>query len=427
MKKWLFPIYSLLVFLCIATLASKVARKHSVRLLDYDLSSRAAQRPIFFQKASPHIFSQIPGSETAIFTYREDISRTGVSSGVLPRFPIKKIGESPQVNFGIHTASKSSPAVDSTGVYIGGDTGWFYALTPELKVRWKFYSGESDRGIHGTALLTENYVIFGAYQGVLYCLEKSTGNLMWSVRLADAIGSSQVLIGNYLYVSAETGKQLRGALFKIRLTDGHVEWQSPWFAEQVHSSPVVIESLKTAYVGANNGHLYAIDSENGRIRWFANLHGAIKGTPAFDGNHLLVSSWAEFLWALDPMDGRIVWKTPLGGLSQSSVTVFSKENMAVVNARNQGVLGISLLDGKRLWQIPNAKANGQVSALGLRDSIGNGLFVTGCENRILCVGRVRDGKIQQTLPLSGILSSVPTIFEGRLYLSLNDGPVEVYQ
>ncbi|MCM2280915.1 MAG: PQQ-binding-like beta-propeller repeat protein, partial [Bdellovibrionaceae bacterium] len=83
-------------------------------------------------------------------------------------------------NVGIHNASKASAAVDASGVYIGGDSGWFFAYDHEGRLKWKFHVAGAARGIHGTPALDEDFVYLGAYNGRLYKLRKTTGEVEWA-------------------------------------------------------------------------------------------------------------------------------------------------------------------------------------------------------------------------------------------------------
>jgi outer membrane protein assembly factor BamB len=62
------------------------------------------------------------------------------------------------------------------------------------------------------------------------------------------------------------------------------------------------------YVGSDDGHLYAIEPEQGTIRWSAKLRGAIEHSPEISPDDLFVATAADRVFALDASDGKIRWQ-----------------------------------------------------------------------------------------------------------------------
>jgi eukaryotic-like serine/threonine-protein kinase len=58
-------------------------------------------------------------------------------------------------------------------------------------------------------------------------------------------------------------------------------------------------------------HLYAVDPENGRLIWKANLNGSIVGTPVLEDGVLYVGSFASSMSAINADNGAILWTTPV--------------------------------------------------------------------------------------------------------------------
>ena len=56
-----------------------------------------------------------------------------------------------KINGSLHGASKATPAVDKTGIYIGSDDGWFYKINHKGKMIWKTFFAKARMGVHGTS------------------------------------------------------------------------------------------------------------------------------------------------------------------------------------------------------------------------------------------------------------------------------------
>ena len=87
----------------------------------------------------------------------------------------------------------------------------------------------------------------------------------------------------------------------------------------VASSPAVVEGV--AYVGSNDGDLYAIDTSTGVPRWSASTGGAVESSPAVDDGTVYVASNDHELEAFRASDGAPVWSVTVdasfGGLSSA--------------------------------------------------------------------------------------------------------------
>jgi eukaryotic-like serine/threonine-protein kinase len=93
-----------------------------------------------------------------------------------------------------------------------------------------------------------------------------------------------------------------------RLTS--VEWRFHTHAK-IFSSPTV--SGDTVYVGASDGHLYAVRVANGASIWSFATKGAINSTPAVWDGMVIASSRDGNVYAVDGQTGRKRWSFATGG------------------------------------------------------------------------------------------------------------------
>lgn len=338
---------------------------------------------------------------------------------------LRTIWTTDTINFGVHTASKASPAVDASGIYVGGDDGTFRAYDHQGNLRWSFRTGDQTMGIHGSPLLDEAMVYFGSYNGRLYCLRKSDGELVWVTQLADAIGSSPNFVEQDLIVSAENERPRNGSLFRIDSRSGAVLWQTEPFGEQTHSSPTISADGLRAYVGDNAGNFQAFSTLNGQRIWSTRLGKPMKGTAALGNGTLYLTSWDAKFWALDEKSGKVLWTVPLKNKSQSSPVLAG--SVAVVGSHSPGFLyGIDVNAKKILWEKAiTGDSAGMATAAVVKVRGRPGLAVASyCgAGEGLCLLEPLTGRKIANVPLAHYLTSVVTVFGGKIFLALNRGPL----
>jgi outer membrane protein assembly factor BamB len=371
-------------------------------------------------------FSMEKAGEKRIF-YRNDITRSAVQSLEWPR-DVEELWKTEKINVGIHGASKASPVSDETGIYIGTDTSWFYAYDPDGRLRWKFYAGDSFRGIHSTAALDEAYVYFGSYRGTFYCLDKKTGELIWSRRLGDTIGSSPLLFEDSLIVAVETGGPANGFVSRIKRATGETVWNSLFIGQQSHASPAIDLKSRMVMVGANNSRFFGIDLDTGFIRWSFPLSGESKMTPVVKDGYAYVTSWGKDFYKVSTEDGRVEWRAEIQAKSQvSPVIVGSGLDEKVIAGDAEGNLyAFSTIDGRRLWKQNMKVAPMTASPVVLRWKNQDGILNV-CDKDQLCLLDSKTGSRVRQLRVGGSLTGVPSFFEDKMYIAFNEGPLKAFR
>ncbi len=79
----------------------------------------------------------------------------------------------------------------------------------------------------------------------------------------------------------------------------------------VVSSPTVVDGI--AYVGSDDGNLYAIDAATGQAKWKFGTGGPVRATPAVAGGIVYAGSYDGFFYAVDAAAGTEKWKFAVPG------------------------------------------------------------------------------------------------------------------
>ncbi|MBX2988533.1 MAG: PQQ-like beta-propeller repeat protein [Bdellovibrionaceae bacterium] len=322
------------------------------------------------------------------------------------------------LNVGIHSAVKSSPAVDETGIYVGSDTGWFLKFDFSGREIWRFFSAHASFGFHSTATLDRERVYVGSYNGTFYALDKKDGRVAWHVRLGDAIGASSFMHDGFLYVAVETWRP-DGFLAKIDARDGQVIWRSPWAGEHIHASPALSENAGLVFSGSNTRSVFAVDSRDGTPVWTAEAGGETKLSMTVHQDTVWTGSFDGTLRSFDARSGAGKLQIPLGGQLNSGLAVSSDGNWGVITSF-EALSWIDLRDGRilRQYRYPGGR-NRLIQYSPIMVVAPHADLVLGlCDLKVLCLFDDHARVIAKT-GLPETFSGEPKIHGDDVYLSMD--------
>lgn len=427
--RFLFPLFAITVAVLLIR-AGRSTPPYDHGVPDFLKTVRPRALPLFV--LHPHDGMGDPATTGAQHMFRGGPDRLGTTEVVWPSAgELKLKAEMPELNLGLHSASKASPVVDDSGGYVGGDSSWFYALDLHGKLKWKFRVKNSEWGIHATAAMDDSQVYLGAYNGRLYALAKKTGEVNWVRLLGDALGASPLVDGEYLYVAVETTRQVNGYVAKIKKRTGELVWTSPFLGEHAHSSPALSKEHHMVVVGANNSHLFGLDEESGDVKWKLAFPGPIKSTPSILGHIAIVTSWQSGVKAVDIRDGTLLWSKALQGGSQISPSLIPELGLVVIGDEVGEWQAFRVADGAAVWKrqwIPKTTEwmKGSATAQKFKTLSGEEwrLWVP-CGARTLCLVKASSGELLRQWALPATLTGAPAVHENELWLAL-DGPLQIY-
>ena len=224
----------------------------------------------------------------------------------------------PGRSLGASTAGWSPVAAEGGVVYVGTLEGEVKALDDRgdngVGVRWTF-SGDSEdplEGIFGTPAVGEDLIYVSAFNGVLYALDKDTGDSLgkgWQRPVGlgldreplvggPALNETGTVVvvgsegGNLYSYNAKTGEPLGEPLF----TAGDKIW----------STPVIRNGV--VFFGSHDKSVYAVDLETGDLKWQFATGGAVVASPLLYKGLVVVGSFDKKLYAIDAENGNQRWR-----------------------------------------------------------------------------------------------------------------------
>ena len=219
-----------------------------------------------------------------------------------------------------------SPVTIADGTaFVGSTNGKIYALNSTTGDKiWNFTTGYM---VRSEVAVSNGKVYTGADDGSIYCLNAATGTKVWQTP-AGGITISQVGAGIF---------------------------------PPARSSPQVVNGK--VYVGSLDGNIYCLDGSSGAVKWKFQTGGPIEATPAIDNTGVYIygsNPGSNFtLYKLDPNNGSIMWQNNLPYLHQlsylayggvdASPTVVSQIGMVIVRSMFVKTWAINSTNGMILW------------------------------------------------------------------------------
>jgi outer membrane protein assembly factor BamB len=366
-------------------------------------------------------------------TFREGPERHGAAGEVWPaQGQLKLRFEKPDLNLGLHSASKAAVLGHEDMAFVGGDTSWFHALKLDGTPAWSYRVKDSEWGIHATAAADESQVYLGAYNGRLYALDRATGRANWVRLLGDALGASPLVTEEHLYAAIETVGVTNGYVAKLKKDSGELIWASPFLGEHPHSSPAVSSEHRMVAVGANNSRLFGISDQDGRVVWKVQFPGPIKTSPAIVGRTVIATSWRGGIKAVDLLTGDILWEGDLVRDSMAHPAIIAEMGLAVAGEDSSEWSAYDIKTGKLKWRkrwFDDGVDWSQGSATAQKFKTARGhewrLWVP-CSKTRICLVRASTGELLQQWTIPAKLTGVPVVHRNALWLAL-DGPLQVWE
>jgi outer membrane protein assembly factor BamB len=150
---------------------------------------------------------------------------------------------------------------------------------------------------------------------------------------------------------------------------------------KIFSSPIVQNGI--VYIGSEDGYLYAIEEQSGKIHWKFKTGGAVHSSPAIFKNLIYIGSFDGYYYAIDTKTGHLKWKFKTGGenwfgekgslgmkpidmymddlwdfyLSSPVVNIEEKNPSVFFGSSDGNVYALNALTGELKWKF---KANGSI-------------------------------------------------------------------
>jgi len=320
-----------------------------------------------------------------------------------------------------------------SGVYAGP------ILHQAPTVKWRFQTGDA---VIGSAVVDAGTVYFGSNDGQIYALDAANGRRRWNVATGGPVPATPAIAQGTLYTPSYDGK-----FYAIDAASGAVRWkfategERRYEARGIHglqprsqtiadafdtylSSPVVVAD--TVYFGSGDGHVYALDTASGALRWKFKTGDVVHASPAYADGALFVGSWDGKFYALDARDGSERWHYQAGvdeavhnqqGF-QSSAAVAN--GVVYVGCRDSHVYAFKAATGEKLWDFSTG-LSWVITTPAVREGK---IFAATSDSSLIHVLDAADGKEVYHQQGASTIWSSPSLAGDVFYLGQFNGSLE---
>ena len=183
-------------------------------------------------------------------------------------------------------------------------------MPDELELLWKF---ETEDSIHSSSPAVVNGKVYiGSHDGYIYCLDATTGEVVWKYEIGNYVSSFPAVVNGKVYIGYD-------ALYCLDADTGKLIWkyETKWKWDMMHS-PVV--SSRKVYVGSDSCYIYCFNADTGELIWQYEI-GDYVGSPTISKDKIYVGSSDYYLYCFDTDTGKLIWKYKTEGSVNSSPSV----------------------------------------------------------------------------------------------------------
>ncbi|HUG19558.1 MAG TPA: PQQ-binding-like beta-propeller repeat protein [Planctomycetaceae bacterium] len=145
----------------------------------------------------------------------------------------------------------ASPALWEDQLYVGTYTGLVVAIDWKKRdFTWTFDDPDTEFPFHGSAAVTEKYVLAGSHDKKMHCLDRTSGAEKWSFPTRAQINSSPAIVGDRVFFGSNDGN-----LYGVNLETGKETFKQ-LLGRKVTAGPAIGEGVLVVGAEDNRGKIY---------------------------------------------------------------------------------------------------------------------------------------------------------------------------
>lgn len=210
-------------------------------------------------------------------------------------------------------STESSPTGAGDIAYIGTDDSRVVAINIASEaIVWQF---NASGPVYSSPVIHNGQIFVASSQNV-YALDQASGTNNWQFAPAGGATfySSPTIEPPYAYIGCDDGN-----LYALKISDGTIGWQYST-PEPIKSSPIVYGG--NIIFGSNDNKIYCLDSGARAPRWVYETGERVVSSPYGYHQVVYVGSYDYNFYAINIIDGTLKWKYNMNALVKSSPLVY---------------------------------------------------------------------------------------------------------
>ncbi len=233
------------------------------------------------------------------------------------------------------------PVTMGDGVVAANTNGTVTKMKKDGSVEWKIAAGTAKpqiKEIFGIAVAGQDKIYISTNSGV-FSVENNNLTILFNASTANAYGPP-VTFGSRVAFTA-------GEEIIVANQNKQVVWRKK-LANVWLSKPVIENSI--LYIGTTEGRVYALNAENGDLKWNFQAEGWVASTVYIKDGTVYFGTDDGYFYALDAFNGNLKWKTKTRLAVQTTAvgTLFAGMETVAVGG-NDGNLYV-IKDGEVIWK-----------------------------------------------------------------------------
>jgi outer membrane protein assembly factor BamB len=306
------------------------------------------------------------------------------------------------------------PAVVDDVAYFGNANGTVTALDVRNSVPlWTYSAGSAAEGT--PAVTSSGLVVFSTAAGSVVALSAASGKLAWTMATSSPVHAAVAVSSNDVFVGSDNG-----TVYALDRTTGAVLWKVK-LGGAVLASPAVDPATNELIVGDTSGAVTALSTTSGATLWSKATGGAVDASPTITSGDVLVGSLSDKVYSFNETTGAVVWTFTTSGGVATNGSLYSKGDHppAYLVGDTQGnVYFINVAGGGLIREIAGhgSAVTGTSAPFGFAlISYANGLVI----------GDKFQDELTWTFQGTGA-EAPPTTVDGVIYLAGADGMVRAF-
>jgi outer membrane protein assembly factor BamB len=303
-----------------------------------------------------------------------------------------------------NTGYSTSPAPDTNNVRWSRNINCWVSLSPAI-VDGKVYVGGRNSALH---------------RGELYCLDASTGAIIWSntdtiegqVEVSPAIAYGNVYIG---------GGSLDTGFYCLNAENGNLIWNNQVYGA-VYSDPAVVEGK--VYFGSLGGRFYCLDAYTGEEIWNYTADDIIDSSPAVADGKVYFGSHDKNVYCLDAETGDSEWTYTASSYVMGSPTLANGKVYIGTFGTNGIFYCLDANTGEEIWT--SSEIGGIYAPASGAIAYGNIYIGSMTHKKVYCLNAENGEQIWNftadggSYPHDGRIRSSPAVADGKVYVGSYD-------
>jgi len=325
--------------------------------------------------------------------------------------------------------------IDSAGrvsaTSTSGEALWSYSLVP--------LRDDASQALAGGLAHDNGRLYVTAGFGTLSAVDAATGQEIWSQRLQDTATGAPTVFGDLVYVVAGDS-----TAWAIEAEDGRVRWQSDGLGDTANVAGAAPPAVNDTHVvfSFGSGAVQGAFRQGGLRVWSADIVGTrrgfaialvddITGYPVIDGNTVYAGNHSGRVVALNINSGERLWTAQHGALDP----VWPAGNSVYLVSDLNELIRLNAEDGTRIWAVDLPGYEPVRRPQRRRDSayVNHGPILAG--GRLIVASS--DGFLRSFDPTTGDLigqteirggaTTRPVVANGTLYVVSTNGVLHAYR